>query len=77
MDMFNYSGHTFYVAFKNQNPKNYSTFTFKVKVMDDKEVAEIKEDYFVSGILIKNEIVNYVLDLYTGEPESFALKFNL
>jgi hypothetical protein len=45
--------------------------------MKDKEALVVKEDFFVSGVLIKNEIVNYFLDLYSSEPESFSLTLKL
>lgn len=75
--MFNYSGKNFYIAFKSNYDKKGCTFNFQVNILDEKETINIDEDYFVSGVIIKNEIVNYHLDLYSGDPESFSISLML
>lgn len=45
--------------------------------MDTKQRIELEDTHFLSGILMKGEMQNFFLDLYSGEPESFALDFVL
>jgi len=45
--------------------------------LDSKEEIIIDEDYFISGVIVKDEIINYYLDMFSGEPESYSIKFIL
>lgn len=54
-----------------------ATFTFLAEVMPPEKRVELEDTHFLSGILMRGEIQNFFLDLYSGEPESFSLHFVL
>lgn len=74
---FGYQGKTFWVAFQSANKSKGSTFNFQVSVLAEQEEIIIDEDYFISGVIIKDEIVNYHLNLFSGEPETYHIEFFL
>jgi hypothetical protein len=46
-----------------------------MKILETTNQLQIKDTHFISGVIIKDEIQNMYLDLYTGETESFSLEF--
>ena len=71
----NFSFKIFYVTYVSKKSSEACTFIFDVENVEGKKF--IKENWSTTGVIAEKEIINYYMDLYTGEPETYSLAFIL
>ena len=63
----------FYIAFEGKDSTKNSSFVFEFTTIKKGEILKISENQENSGVITKNEIAQYYLDIFTGEPDSFDI----
>ena len=71
----NFTFKIFYVTYVSKKAREACTFIFDVENIEGRKY--IKEDWSTTGVIAHKEIINYYMDLYTGEPETYSLNFIL
>ena len=55
MEVLNFEGNLFYVAFEAKNENEPTTFYFDFKVMDTHEMIKLEENEENSGLIVKKD----------------------
>lgn len=77
LDVLNLEGNLFYVEFEAKNKDEPTTFYFDFKVMDTHRMIELQENEENSGLIVKKDTAQYLLNLFNGEPETFDIDIKM
>ena len=74
---FGFTHEVFYVTYKSQRTEQSVTFKFEVNRMEENKKIYLKENYLASGVVAKDEIINYYLNLQNETPNSYSVNIDL
>ena len=72
-----FPGRRFFVIFKNPSATSAVTFKFSALRLGPAEAVPLQENHSHEGVVVRNEVVSYTLDLKGGVSETVKVVFSL
>ena len=72
-----FDGKRFFITYISSDPNTPATFRFQAEKVKKHEPVYIKQNYAEMGVIVNDEIVNYLFDLGSHTSETLKVEFRL